>query len=123
MNGNNILVLNSSDGMAVAGTRSDTLQVGCDMIEISSASDNEWKHRIAGRKDWSLTTAFLVTDGVDVRRVLQVGMRVYLKIKGRGDTDANGVKGYALVSSCDINAQRGNLANGTFKFTGDGPLT
>lgn len=123
MNGNNILVLNASDGMAVAGTKSDSLHVGCDMIEISSSSDNEWKHRIAGRKDWSLSTDWLVTNGVDVRRVLQVGTRVYLKIKGRGDTDANGVKGYAWVSACDVNMQRGNLANGNFKFTGDGPLT
>jgi predicted secreted protein len=121
INGNNIIVL--MDGNAIAGTKSDELQVDCETIEIASSTDQGWSHYISGRKSWSLTVSWLVLANTDVRKALLVGSSVTIKIKGRGDTDANGLSGSATISTCKITAIRGNLATGSFVFVGNGQLT
>jgi predicted secreted protein len=121
INGNNIIVL--MGGVAIAGTKSDELQVDCKTIEIVSATDQAWAHYISGRKSWSLTVSWLVLANTDVRKALQVGSSVTIKFKGRGDTDANGLQGSAIINKCKITAVRGNLAQGSFAFVGNGPLT
>ena len=108
VNGNNIIVY--MGGTAIAGT-------------ISSSTDGGWLHQIAGRKEWSLTTSFLVLADSDVRKALLVGSTVTLKFKGRNATDANGLSGSAIIKTCKISAIRGNLATGSFAFEGTGPLT
>ena len=119
--GNNIIVL--MNGQAIAGTKSDELSVDSETIEIASATDQGWTHHISGRKSWSLTVGWLVLANTDVRKVLLVGSSVTIKIKGRGDTDANGLQGSAIISKAKITAIRGNLATGSFAFVGNGPLT
>ena len=119
--GNNIIVF--MNGTAIAGTKSDEIQVESDTIEIASATDQEWVHRIAGRKSWSLTVGWLVLANQDVRKALLVGSTVTIKIKGRGESDANGLSGSAIIRTCKITAIRGNLAQGSFAFVGNGPLT
>ena len=101
--GNNIIVY--MNGQAIAGTKSDEIQVESDTIEIASATDQDWVHQIAGRKSWSLNVGWLV------------------KIKGRGASDSSGVTGAAILKTVKITATRGNLAQGSFAFTGNGPLT
>ena len=110
-------------GTAIAGTKSDELQVDCETIEIASATDQGWTHHISGRKSWSLTVGWLLLANTDVRKALLVGSSVTIKIKGRGDTDANGLQGSAIIKTCKITAIRGNLAQGSFSFVGNGPLT
>lgn len=126
MNGNNIIVYqqNGAEWVPVAATKSDRLQVGVDTIEIASADDQEWTHRIAGRKSWQLTTNWLVTEVADIEKVLTVGSRVRLHIGARGGYTgaAGGLTGYAIVKNCDITMTRGNLAAGGFQFEGDGAL-
>ena len=120
INGNNIIVL--MDGTAIAGTKSDELQVDCETIEIASATDQEWVHLIAGRKSWSLTVGWLVLANQDVRKVLLAGSVVTIKIKGRGESDSSGLQGAAILKTVKITAVRGNLATGSFAFVGNGPL-
>ena len=119
--GNNIIVL--MGGTAIAGTKSDELQVDCETIEIASATDQGWTHYLAGRKSWSLTVGWLVLADTDVRKALTVGSSVTINIKGRNATDANGLQGSAIIRTCKITAIEGNLANGSFAFIGNGPLT
>ena len=119
--GNNIIVL--MNGTAIAGTKSDEIQVDCETIEIASATDQAWTHFITGRKSWSLTVGWLVLANQDVRKALLVGSTVTIKIKGRGESDANGLSGSAILRTCKITATRGNLAQGSFAFVGNGPLT
>jgi predicted secreted protein len=119
--GNNIIVM--MGGTAIAGTKSDELQVDCDTIEIASATDQGWTHYLAGRKSWSLTVGWLVLANTDVRKALLVGSSVTIKFKGRNATDANGLSGSAIIKTCKITAIRGNLAQGSFTFAGNGPLT
>ena len=119
--GNNIIVF--MNGTAIAGTKSDEIQVEGETIEVASATNQDWVHRIAGRKSWSLNVGWLVLANQDVRKALLVGSSVTIKIKGRGDTDANGLQGSAIIRTCKITAVRGNLATGSFAFVGNGPLT
>ena len=119
--GNNIIVF--MNGTAIAGTKSDEIQVDCETIEIASATDQAWTHSISGRKSWSLTVGWLVLANQDVRNVLLAGSVVTIKIKGRGESDANGLSGSAILRTCKITAVRGNLAQGSFAFVGNGPLT
>ena len=111
------------NGQAIAGTKSDEIQVGSDTIEIASDTDQEWVHVLAGRKSWSLNVGWLVLANLDVRKALLVGSSVTIKIKGRGESDSNGVTGAAILKTVKITATRGNLAQGSFAFVGNGPLT
>ena len=119
--GNNILVL--MGGTAIAGTKSNEIQVDCETIEIASSTDQEWTHHLAGRKSWSLTVSWLLLANTDVRKALQVGSSVTIKFKGRGATDANGLSGSAIIRTCKISAVKGNIATGSFQFVGNGALS
>jgi predicted secreted protein len=119
--GNNIIVF--MNGTAIAGTKSDEIQVDDEIIEVASETDQDWVHRIAGRKSWSLNVGWLVLANQDVRKVLLTGSVVTIKIKGRGASDASGVTGSAILNTVKITAIRGNLAQGSFAFVGNGPLT
>lgn len=119
--GNNVIVY--MNGIAIAGTKSDEIQVDSDTIPVASATDQEWDHAITGRKKWSLNVGWLVLANTDVRKVLLAGSVVTIKIKGRGEADSSGVTGSAILKTCKISAVRGNLATGSFAFVGNGPLT
>lgn len=118
MNGNNILVY--LNGTAIAATKSNEIQTDCDMIEISSPSVGDWRTYMAGHKKWSVQTAFLVTAGADIRKLLNIGTSYTLVIRDR--SGSNSVSGTAILTSCRISAIRGNLATGQFAFTGSGAL-
>ena len=119
--GNSIIVY--MNGQAIAGTKSDEIQVESETIEVASETDQDWVHRIAGRKSWSLNVGWLVLANQDVRKVLLTDSVVTIKIKGRGESDSNGVTGAAIMKTAKITATRGNLAQGSFAFIGNGPLT
>lgn len=119
VNGNNILIY--VGGVAVAGTRSNEIQTSAEIIEIASPDTGQWKAFLAGRKEWSINSAWLVTAAADVKRVLQVGTTVTIRIVGRGESA--GMTGNAIVQTCKVTATRGNLANGSFIFRGTGALT
>lgn len=125
VNGNNIIIYTYSGSawVAVAGTKSDELQSECELIEKASSTQQEWKEYIAGRKGWSLNVNWLVSAVSDIQKVLQIGTRVKIHVGSRGYTGgASGVTGFAFVKNCKVNMTRGNLANGSFSFTGDGEL-
>lgn len=119
LKGNDIIVI--LNGEAIAATKSDELQVGCESIPISSPTTGDWTDAIAGRKSWSLTTGFLIAnqlkffDGIDM-----VGMYVILRIKHR--TGTTWYEGTALCTQFRVTATRGNLAQGSFAFQGKGKL-
>lgn len=127
INGNNIIVYRG--GTAIAAVKSHEIQVNNDLIEISSASDGEWKHYIQSRKEWTLNVNYLVMAdspagiSAKVRELLTVGTAYTLRVHGRAETDSAGVGGQAILKTCRIVATRGNLVQGSFSFVGTGPLT
>ena len=121
INGNNILIYR--DGTAIAGTVSNEIQSGVELIEISSPTAGEWKQYITGRKSWSVNVSYLILANTGVRDLLNVGTSYTLKIRGRNATDATGVVGTGILKSCKITATKGNLVQGSFTFQGTSSLT
>ena len=122
LNGNNILVY--LNGTAIAGSTTTDAQNTVDLVEIGSPlSSGQWKQYIKKRKTWSVTVNYLVLQYSGVRDLLKVGDSYTLKIRGRNSSDSTGVSGTAILKTCRITAQRGNLVQGTFQFQGNSSLS
>jgi predicted secreted protein len=121
INGNNVLIYRN--GTAIAGTISNEIQTGAELIEISSPTSGQWKKYITGRKSWSVNVSYLILANNGVRDLLNVGTSYTLKIRGRNATDATGVVGTGILKSCKITATRGNIVQGSFTFQGTSSLT
>lgn len=104
----------------VAGAKSCAIKTKADIIEVSGPQSGQWKEKLAGRKDWSVTCSYLVSRG-GIGRALDVGTTVQLRVF---DT-ASGywLEGTAIVETSDQLATVGNITTGTFSFAGSGPLT
>jgi len=116
--GNNILVY--LNGTAIAGTKSNEIQTECDMIEVTNQNSAQWRQYLAGRKNWSVSTGFLVLAGADIKKLLNVGTTYTLRFRDRAGS--NIIEGQAILKTCKISATRGNLATGAFSFQGSGEL-
>jgi len=122
LNGNNIIVY--LNGTAIAGATTSDSQNTVDLVEIGSPlSSGKWKQFVTKRKSWSVTVNYLVLQYSDIRDLLKVGESYTLKIRGRNSSDSTGVSGTAILKSCQITAQRGNLVQGTFQFQGNSSLS
>jgi len=116
--GNNILVF--LNGTAIAGTKSNEIQTDCEMIEITNMTSAQWRQFIAGRKQWTVSTGFLVLAGADITKLLTVGTTYTLQFRDRAGS--NIIEGQAILKTCKISATRDNLATGSFSFQGTGEL-
>ena len=116
--GNNILVF--LNGTAIAGTKSNEIQTDCEMIEITNMTSAQWRQFIAGRKQWTVSTGFLVLSGADITKLLTVGTTYTLQFRDRAGS--NIIEGQAILKTCKISATRDNLATGSFSFQGTGEL-
>jgi predicted secreted protein len=130
MNGNEIIILRN--WTAIAGTRTDKVKTTAETIEVSGPQSGQWVERIAGRKDWSLNTNYLVLapDGISslersqqgIGDLLRVGEIVTIVIHDR-ENKKIAVTGHAIIESCDQEYRRGSLVQGNFSFVGSGALT
>lgn len=128
-NGNVILVY--KDSSLIGGTKSNSISVSGDLDQVSSPSDGDWKFYKPGRKGGSITVGYLVlansalgiSGGSGIKDVLQVNNLFTLTFKERGTGGDAGVSGSFYLQNCDIQATRGNLVTGTFKFVLNGALT
>ena len=118
--GNNILIYRN--GTAIAGTVSNEIQSGAEVIEISSPTSGQWKEFIAGRKSWSVNVSFLVLAVSDPTYLLLVGESYTLTFRSRA-TSTGGVTGTAILKTCKITATKGNLVQGSFQFVGSSQLS
>lgn len=124
MTGKDVILTLSQGGVALANTRikSQSIKSQCGVIEKASSTQQDWVEVVAGRNSWSLTVRYLVLSGSQVKDVLKVGQMFDVTMNEYGST-TNKVTGTALLSSVDAEYPTGNLAQGTFTFTGSGALT
>lgn len=122
MTGKDLIVILSQNGTALASTaiRSQEIQTSAETIEKASATQQDWKEYVAGRKAWSLSVSYLVLTASKVADLLMVGQTFDVTIKDVDNTSS--VSGVAILSSVKHTATIGNLANGSFTFVGSGPL-
>lgn len=118
IHGGNVLVLNGSGTAVVAGATNCDIDMQCEGIEVAGPLSGEYREVLAGRKGWTVTLNYLVTDDLSSLRVN--GTKVTLRIQVRGASSY--MQGTALVSECRVTATKGNLCQGSFVFTGSGAL-
>ena len=58
LQGKNLII--SANGSVIAAAKSCTLNVDCEKIKVSSPTDGQWEHVIAGMKSWSVSTSHLI---------------------------------------------------------------
>lgn len=124
VNGNNILIgtMSGNTFTAFAAVKSHDIDTMCDLIERASASQQEWKEFLPGRKEWDVNVNYLVLQDVssNIEDLLRVGTTYAIRIKGR--TGNYKLSGNAICQHCKQNYQRGNLSVGSFVLKGNGPL-
>lgn len=122
MTGKDLIVILSQNGTALASTaiRSQEIQTSAETIEKASATQQDWKEYVAGRKAWSLSVSYLVLTASKVADLLMVGQTFDITVKDVDNTSS--VSGVAILSSVKQTATLGNLANGSFTLVGSGPL-
>ena len=116
IHGKNIKIYNSGGTALIAAAKSCTIHRQCQSLSVASASDSQNEHYIAGRKSWSIDLSHLITtDGVTLVEGTMYSIQVLI---GSGVTWV----GTALCTQCDIQGTVGNLATGSIKLLGSGPL-
>lgn len=121
--GNNLIVTWNDGGnqTVIAGTRTNELQCDGEQLEVCSATDEQWKHFLAGRKTWSVNVSFLLlADGIDIKAALKVNNTYTLYFRKR---NGGGVYGNAILKSFKASAPINGLSNGSFVFQGTGALS
>lgn len=124
MTGKDITVIIAQNGTALASTRikSNDIKTKCDVIEKASATQQTWKEFVAGRSEWSINVGYLVLAAPQVRNVLLVRQTFDLTLTASDGTSTSTLTGKAILTTADIKANTGSLAQGTFAFQGTGPL-
>lgn len=131
LQGKNLIV--KANGDVIAAAKSCTLNIDCEIIKVSSPTDGQWEHIIAGMKSWSVSTTHLLK----MERMIDRPLHGYLDPIGQSFTlqlELNDITiegfpvsetliGSAICRSSQITATKSNLMQGSFKFQGNGPLT
>ena len=124
--GNNIIIgCETSPGVFTPfyASKSSTIQVGSETIEISSPTTGLWRDYIAGRKNWSITTSFLLLALWHATDTLTaVGQTFHIRIYDRTDSSRY-MDGRAILKTAKVTATRGNLVQGSWEFVGCGELS
>lgn len=119
-----IIVSQDTDDPLVAGVKADRLRVTGETIEKASATSSRWKEFLAGRKEWSIESDYLITDDEYIHDYpLMVGQTFDIRIQDspRYGTDAY-LSGTVICTEAVQDYQIGALAKGSFVFKGTGPL-
>lgn len=130
--GNRIII--KSNGTTIAASKSNEIHTECEVIEIASLTNAQWREFITGRKQWSLNLTFLVTalkpanigtNVPDPRNPLSIGSTYTIVIQqnAQGTEQAITLSGTAICRDCRITSTVGNLSNGTIILQGTGALT
>lgn len=107
-------------GTKIAGTKSCKLSNGAETIEVASATEQQWREFIAGRRSWSMSCSWLVLTAAAMKtNVLRVGSTYTISFTD-GTTS---LTGQAICEKADVDANIGSLANGSFQFKGTGALS
>ena len=125
MRGQDILVILSQGGVALASTcvKSQDIETSCPTIEKASSTQQDWVEKVAGRKSWSISINYLVMRAAQVRDLLYTGQTFTVTVRDRDNTSGGSVSGTAIMTNVHGISSFGNLATGSMKLEGSGPLT
>jgi hypothetical protein len=115
LKGQDILLM--TNGTDMMGVVAHDIQAEADTIEIANATQGQWRDFISGKKSWVITANTLVLSAGMSIGLLQVGQTFAMRSYDR-DSTYNNVHGQAELQQCRIDATKGALVKGYFKFLG-----
>ena len=119
--GRDIFIYAGASGTSpvVAGAKSCTITMQCDLEEIASATNQNSKEFAAGRTEWEISVSHLVIASAEYEGLIQVGTKLQLSVV------VNNVRktGTAICQHADIGGSVGNIGTGSIRLKGSGPLT
>lgn len=118
LHGESIII--SVDGQAVAASKTCSISVEVELIEVAPQQDGQVREFVPGRLSWKASVGHLVSQFSD-QLLLRVGQEVTLTMTFKGDEELSG-RGQAIMTKCALSAAIGSLASGQFEFTGTGYL-
>lgn len=59
LHGNNLIIM--ADGQVLGAAKSCSINVNSELLPVSSPTDGQWKHFLAGIKEWSIETSQLMS--------------------------------------------------------------
>ena len=117
IHGNDLIVYQS--GTAIAAAKSCVISKSMDIIEAANNTDGNARSFVPSMLTWTIRVTGLVTN---LENNLQVSSIVQLSVRDR-NTQSDRLTGNAFVSSAEVTATWGNLAQMSMTFQGAGPLT
>lgn len=115
------IVMISTSSAIVAATKVHDITVRCGEQEISSSTQGTWLEFIPGRKDWEISTSWLLLQQGFASQVLKAGNTYRVTIGDRNNV-YDRVSGNVICTEVRVTATRGNLVQGSFRFRGNGEL-
>ena len=116
--GKNVKIYNASGTALIGGAKNCVVQVAAEAIEVANASNGTAKGFIAGRTSWQVSLSHLLT--TNQGGIPLVGTSYTIKYMV-GSTAV--YQGTALCTEAEISGNVGNLAQGSIKMIGNGPLS
>lgn len=115
--GKELKIYNGSNAL-ISGAKSCVINKQADSIEVASASNATAKTYIAGRYGWSVSISHLIT--TNQGGIPMVGQTYTITYKV-GSTSV--YSGTAICVEAEISGTVGNIAQGSIKLLGTGPLS
>lgn len=117
IHGNDLIVY--QNGAAVAAAKSCVVSKSIDSIESANNTDGKARSFVPSLATWTVRVTGLVTN---LENNLHTSSIVQLSFRDRNNT-SDRLAGNAFVSSAEVTATWGNLAQMSMTFQGSGPLT
>lgn len=103
----------------IAAAKSCEVSVEGEQLGVSNPTNGRWHYYIAGRNGWSISVGYLLSAGTFPSEVAMVNTTVTIVVSD-GTTM---MQGSAIVKAWKATGNIDNLANGSFVFLGNGPLS
>ena len=120
LQGRNLII--AVDGSTIAGAKSCSVDVQADTIKVSSPTDGEWEHIIAGRKRWQVQTSHLMPNVMQRYPVIEAstlawneGGTIRSQVTAAGKQFAvTATKGITAMCLRIVNGQWSSVWSGTY---------
>lgn len=119
LQGRNLII--AINGSTIAAAKSCSVDVQADTINVSSPTDGEWEHIIAGRKSWQVQTSHLMPNVMQRYPVIEAstiawnedGTKALVTAAGR-QFPVTALKGITLMCLRIVNGQWQNVWSSTY---------
>ena len=112
LQGRNLII--AINGSTIAAAKSCSVDVQADTIKVSSPTDGEWEHIIAGRKSWQVQTSHLMPNAMQRYPIIEASTLAWNEDGTRAQVTAAG-RQFAVTATKGITAMCLRIVNGVWQ--------